>query len=143
MSSGAAPESGLSEREYVSLAEFRTALRAFLAFSENAAREHGVSPAQHQLLLVVRGCEAAGTSPTMSVVAEQLQLRLHSAGELVARAVDNGLVVRHADPADGRRVIITTSPEGRRVLEELSMLHRRELRRFRHEMYRLLEPIEE
>src|SRR4051794_2438462 len=45
----------LSDREYRALARFRYALRVFQRFSEQAARDAGVTPAQHQLLLAVRG----------------------------------------------------------------------------------------
>ena len=45
----------LSDADYRSLAEFRHALRRFLAFSEHAARDHGLTPSQHQLLLAIRG----------------------------------------------------------------------------------------
>ncbi|MFP5488306.1 MAG: MarR family winged helix-turn-helix transcriptional regulator [Acidimicrobiia bacterium] len=141
MTSGA--ERPLTDDEYHSLAEFRHALRRFLAFSEDAARAQGITPAQHQLLLTVRGAEAVGTAPSLSDVAEHLHVRLHSAGELVARAVEAGLVERHDDPHDGRRTLVATTAAGRAHLEQLSMLHRRELRRFRSEMNDLLEQIDE
>lgn len=133
----------LTDAEYHSLADFRYALRLFLAFSERAAREHGLTPAQHQLLLAVRGAEAAGTPASTSLLAERLQLKLHSAGELVERAADNGLVERHVDPDDRRRVLVTLTPAGRGRLHELSVLHRRELRRFRTEMLRLLDQLQD
>ena len=135
-------ERPLTDAEYRSLAQFRSALRRFLAFSEDAARAQGLTPAQHQLLLAVRGAEASGSAPSLSDLADQLQTRLHSAGELVARAADHGLVERHTDPDDARRVLVSTTAQGRARLEELSRLHRRELRRFRTEMERLLGSIE-
>jgi DNA-binding MarR family transcriptional regulator len=141
MTSGSEPP--LTDAEYQSLAQFRTALRRFLAFSEEAARAHGLTPAQHQLLLAVRGAEAAERPPSMSVLADQLQVRLHSVGELVARAADNGVVQRHVDPDDARRTLVSTTELGRARLEELSQLHRRELRRFRTEMNDLLATIDD
>lgn len=137
------PERPLTDAEYAALAQFRGAVRQFLAFSEAAARSHGLTPAQHQLLLTVRGAEARGRTPSLSEVAEHLQIRLHSAGELVARAVEHGLVERRADPTDARRVLVSTTSAGRTRLEELSLLHRRELRRFRTEMNHLLDTISE
>ena len=134
-------ERPLTDAEYLALARFRSALRGFLAFSESAARDHDLTPAQHQLLLAVRGAEAEGGSPSISTVANQLRLRLHSAGELVTRAVDNGLLERRVDPEDGRRTLLATTNAGRDRLEALSVLHRRELRRFRTEMNRLLDPV--
>ncbi len=136
-------ERPLTDDEYRSLAEFRSALRRFLAFSEEAARAQGITPAQHQLLLTVRGAEAAGGAPSLTDVAEHLQVRLHSAGELVNRAVDHGLVERLVDPDDARRALVATTADGRERLERLSKLHRRELRRFRTEMNQLLEPIDD
>ena len=61
----------LSDREYRSLAEFRYALRTFLRFSEDAARAAGLTPAQHQLLLAIRGhpCEQA---PSTTEIADRL-----------------------------------------------------------------------
>lgn len=58
-----AAEHPLTDAEYRSLADFRFALRRFLAFSEDAARAQGLTPAQHQLLLAVRGAEAGGSAP--------------------------------------------------------------------------------
>ena len=126
--------------DYRSLAEFRHALRRFLAFSEQAARDHGLTPAQHQLLLAIRG-HAGPTDPSISELAEVLQLRLHSTGELADRAVDNGLVTRRADPADARRSLLSLTDEGQSQLDELSLLHRRELRRFRVELRSILDEL--
>ncbi|MDQ1376002.1 MAG: hypothetical protein QOE15_175, partial [Acidimicrobiaceae bacterium] len=54
----------LSMEDYESLARFRHGLRAFLHFSEEAARAEGVTPAQHQLLLAVKGMRP-GEAPTI------------------------------------------------------------------------------
>ncbi len=135
-------ERPLTDDEYRSLARFRHALREFLAFSEDAARAQGITPAQHQLLLMVRGAEASGDRPSLTDVADNLHIRLHSAGELVGRAADHGLIERLVDPDDGRRTLVSTTPAGREQLEQLSVLHRRELRRFRTEMNQLLHTID-
>jgi DNA-binding MarR family transcriptional regulator len=146
-------EPALSDVEYRSLAEFRHALRRFLAFSERAAREHGLTPSQHQLLLAIRGHTGtidAGSDPSLSELsgpslselAEVLQLKLHSVGELADRAVENGLVERRSDPADARRSLISLTDEGRSQLDALSVLHRRELRRFRVELAAILDELD-
>lgn len=127
----------LTDGEYRALARFRYALRRFQSFSEQAARDAGITPAQHQLLLAVRGFDGNG-APSTTDVAEMLQLRLHSAGELVGRAEDNGLLVRDADPDDLRRTRLHLTPAGDEKLTELSIEHRRELRRFRREMNEVL-----
>ena len=132
----------MSDRDYRSLARFRHALRTFERFSETAAREAGLTPAQHQLLLAIRGHDGDGP-PSVTEVAERLQLKLHSAGELVGRAAANGLVDRFVDPADGRRILLELTPDGEATLAGLSLLHRDELRRFRYEMNDVLRELDE
>lgn len=131
----------LGRREYQSLAAFRHALRQFLRFSEQAARDAGVTPAQHQLLLAIKGSPGTGP-PALGDIAEMLQLRLHSASELVERAVANGLVTRSTDPDDHRRVLLGLTDDGDDRLARLATLHRDELRRFRHTMVEVLDDFE-
>ena len=131
-------EPPLTDDEYRSLASFRHSLRRFLAFSEQAARAHGVAPSQHQLLLAIRGWAGEG-APSTSEVAELLQLKLHSVGELAERAADNGLVDRHADPGDARRSLLTVTALGEARLDAL--VHRRELRELRVELATVLEEL--
>ena len=130
----------LTDREYRSLARFRHALRCFEAFSEDAARAAGLAPAQHQLLLAIKGHGAP--PPSISDIAEVLRIRLHSATELVGRAEANGLLERHADPADRRRVVLELTGAGAAHLAGLSVAHRDELRRFRREMNDVLLELE-
>lgn len=131
----------LSDRDYRALAEFRSALRRFLHFSEQAAREAGITPAQHQLLLAVRGFAGPGT-PVVGDLAEALQLRHHSTVELVDRAERAGLVTRVPDPDDLRRQHVTLTATGQRLLEDLTLVHRDELRRFRTQMVDLLRDLD-
>ncbi|HEX9548130.1 MAG TPA: helix-turn-helix domain-containing protein [Acidimicrobiales bacterium] len=131
-SSSSVPPVSLSE--YRALARFRRALRAFLHFSEEAARGVGMTPAQHQLLLVIKGSES-GQSPTIREIADSLKLRHHSAVELVDRAVAAGLVARAADPDDARRRRLILTGVGEEKLAHLSTLHREELRRFPEEIF--------
>ena len=78
----------------------------------------------------------------MTAIGELLQLQLHSAGELVARAASNGLVERRTDPADGRRTLVHLTADGTAMLEGLSVQHRDELRRFRREMNDVLRELD-
>jgi DNA-binding MarR family transcriptional regulator len=134
--------SDLSDREYQSLARFRYALRRFLHFSEQAARDEGLTPNQHQLLLAIRGWTGE-TSPSITDVAELLQLRHHSTVELAHRAESAGLVSFHHDPADGRRQLLHVTPTAAKRLNALTVLHRDELRRFRHQLHDLLDSLEQ
>ncbi|MEX1177526.1 MAG: MarR family winged helix-turn-helix transcriptional regulator [Nitriliruptor sp.] len=123
----------LTDADYRSLAEFRAALRVFLHTSETAARDAGLTPNQHQLLLAIRGW-SGGAPPSVSDLAERLQLQVHSTGELLARAEEAGLVVRNQDPGDGRRQRIELTRDGVDRLAALSAFHRDELRSLRRRL---------
>lgn len=131
----------LSDGDYRALARFRHALRVFLRFSEDAAREAGTTPAHHQLLLAVKGWSGDG-APTISDLADVLQLRHHSTVELVQRATAAGLVRSDVDPGDRRRQAVTITERGEDLLASLSLLHRDELRRFRTEMVDVLHELD-
>jgi len=127
----------LSDRDYESLASFRRELRDFLAFSEREARAAGMTPAHHQLLLAIRGHR--GAPPSISDVADTLQIKLNSATELVARAESKGLLTRtHDDPGDARRAVLALTDAGAAKLAALSSIHRAEIRRFRRQMDEIL-----
>ena len=73
-----------TEPDYARLLAFRNALRGFLAWSDDRARAAGVTPAQHQLLLAVRG---RAEPPTIGEVAADLRLRHHSAEATTGRGL--------------------------------------------------------
>ena len=131
----------LTDADYRSLARFRHAIRLFLRFSEDAARAAGVPPAQHQLLLAVKGWDGGG-DPSVADVADQLVIRHNSAVELAQRAEAAGLVATAGDPTDGRRHLLRLTPVGEAKLAELSLLHRDELRRFRVELGSILRQLD-
>jgi len=112
--------------DYQTLAEFRYQIRRFLAFSERAARAHGLDAQQHQLLLALKGLPA-GTAPTIGALADRLHIRHHSAVGLIDRLDQKGLVVREIDAADRRRVLVRISAHGEAVLRKLTHLHQEEL----------------
>ena len=116
----------LTDDDYERLLAFRTGLRRFLRWSEQEAADAGVTPAQHQLLLAIRGNpDPAG--PTIGNVADALLLRHHSAVGLVDRAVAAGLVRRVTDARDHRVVRLALTPSGSRCLGRLAPAHLAEL----------------
>ncbi len=117
----------LSPLDYAALARFRLVLRRFLPFSERLSHASGLEPQQHQLLLALRGFASPDPAPTIGDVASWLLIQHHSAVELVDRAAARGLVRRHPDPEDRRRVLVELTPEGEAVLVQLSLQHREEL----------------
>jgi DNA-binding MarR family transcriptional regulator len=118
----------LADAEYESLLAFRTGLRKFLSWSETRAREAGLTPAQHQLLLAVRG-HPGDKMPTVGDLADYLLLRHHSTVELIDRAEAAGLVQRVRDEGDGRIIRIRLTSDGMTRLDNLSSAHLDELRR--------------
>jgi DNA-binding MarR family transcriptional regulator len=118
----------LTKADFEALARFRFGIRRYLRFSEQTVRGHGLTPQQYQLLLALKGFPGREWA-TMSEVAERLQLRHHSAGELVNRAQSQGLVQRLPHPDDARSVRVELTEDGQHALARLSSLHRDELRR--------------
>jgi DNA-binding MarR family transcriptional regulator len=118
----------LTADDYRRLLEFRDGLRSFQRWSEDQARSADLTPAQHQLLLAIRG---HGDPPRIRDVADHLLLRHHSVVELVDRASDGGLVERIGDDADQRLTRLQLTPEGARRLELLAAAHIEELSRLR------------
>jgi DNA-binding MarR family transcriptional regulator len=109
-----------------SLAWFRYNLRKFLRFSEKAARQCGVTPQQHQLMLGIAGYTGRG-SATVSELAEFLQERHNSVVGLVERATQCGLVVKEHDSGDRRFVSVSLTPRGELILAKLTEIHREEV----------------
>ena len=120
--------SDLSLRDYQLLAEFRYLLAKFLAFSETAAHEVGLSPRQHQALLAVKGYPG-GAPVTVGDLAERLGIQHHSAVGLIDRLVASGYLARENDPEDRRRMLLSLTASGEKTLAGLSSIHREELRR--------------
>jgi DNA-binding MarR family transcriptional regulator len=118
----------LTGKDYQALAQFRHALRLFLAFSEEAAAEAGLTPAQHQALLAIKGMPGAGRV-SVGELAQWLGVRHHSCVGLVDRLETLGLIRKRTDPADKRRVFLKLTARAERKLAALSAVHRDELRR--------------
>src|ERR1700753_325865 len=122
------------------LAEFRYELRRFLQFSESRAAEAGLHPQQHQLLLQLAGA-APDVETTVSYAAERLGLRHHTVVELSKRCEEAGLVHRHQDLNDRRRIQLQVTAKGQRVLRILSEDHERELHELGPRLIRALSRI--
>jgi DNA-binding MarR family transcriptional regulator len=111
---------------FKAMAELRYQIRRFLRFSENAARQAGIEPQQHQLLLAVRGLPD-GVKPTIGMLAERMQLQHHSTVELIDRLVDRGFLCRLRATDDRRQVLIKLTHDGEEFLKKLSLHHLQEL----------------
>jgi DNA-binding MarR family transcriptional regulator len=122
-----------ADADYRRLLQFRTGLRRFLHWSAQQAESVGLTPAQHQLLLAIRGHDDS-RGPTIGDVAAYLSLRHHSAVGLVDRAESAGLVARTEDQEDRRVVRLRLTEKGHSTLVALSRVHLEELKRLAPEM---------
>jgi DNA-binding MarR family transcriptional regulator len=120
-------DKSLTLADYEALAQLRYQIRRFLHFSEQAAREAGLEPRQHQLMLTLKGLPA-GTRPRIGELAERMQIQHHSTVELVNRLAASGCVRRHRGGDDRREVLLSLTPKGEKILRELSLHHKAELR---------------
>lgn len=86
------------------------------------AHDAGLTPALHQLLLVVRGYDS-DDGPTIGQAAEQLHVKHHSMVELAQRAENAGLVHRVRDKHDHRRTHLQLTNSGYIHLDALTRTH--------------------
>lgn len=121
------PQKSLPLSDYQSLAELRYQIRRFIHLSEHAVRKAGLEPRQHQLMLALKALPQ-GVRPRIGELAERLMIQHHSAVELVNRLAAGGYVRRNKGDADRREVLLSLTPKGERILRELSLYHRAELR---------------
>jgi DNA-binding MarR family transcriptional regulator len=117
----------LTDEDYENLLAFRTSLRRFLHWSQTKARAAGLTPAQHQLLLAIKG-HRGPDSPAVSDLASYLLLRHHSAVGLIDRAETAGFVQRWRDERDGRVTRVKLTDDGEARLTTLASAHLDELR---------------
>ncbi len=117
----------LQESEYRALAEFRYQLRRFLRHMEDQVREVGINPQQWQLVLAIKGLPK-GQLPTISQLAERMQLNHNSMVELVDRCEEHGLLRRTRLDNDRRQVTLSITPQGETLLRRLGSASRLELR---------------
>ena len=128
-----------TDGDYARLATFRFALRRFLEFSADAAKGEGLTPRQHQAMLVIRGSEGARAS--VGRLAERLCLKPNTAAELAKRLEAGGWISRTPDETDRRVVVLELTTSAEEILERLSRAHRRELRQIRPEIAALFQSL--
>ncbi|MBZ5679638.1 MAG: MarR family transcriptional regulator [Acidobacteriia bacterium] len=117
----------LTLSDYQALAEFRYQIRKFLHFSEQAVRKAGLERGQYQLMLAIKGIPP-GVRPRIRELANRMQIRHHSAVELINRLESGGYVRRQRAEDDRREVLLALTPSGERTLADLALHHHEELR---------------
>ena len=129
----------LTADDYEALANFRYLLRKFLRFSKDFLKANGnLSPEQYEALLAIRAFTSIG-GLTISHLSERLQVKHHSAVNIVDRLAERKLITREAIKADRRRRQVQLTAEGEKLIDELAIVHRKEIRGRSAEMIKVLE----
>lgn len=97
-------------------AAFRSALRRFLARTDEVAGAAGLTSQRYDLLLAIKN--GAGETSTVTGLSRTLSLRQTAVTELVKRAAEAGLVARSVSARDGRVSVLSLTSEGERRLLE-------------------------
>jgi DNA-binding MarR family transcriptional regulator len=113
-------------------------LRRFLRWSEDQAAEAGLTTAQHQLLVAIKG-HPGPEPPAIRDLAEYLLLRSHSTVGLVDRAEAAGVVRRQQDGRDARVVRVHLTEKGDRLAHGLTAAHLAELHKLAQSLNNLLQ----
>jgi DNA-binding MarR family transcriptional regulator len=121
-----------SLEDFREAASLRAVLRKFMRSSERIAREEGLTPSRHLLLLMIK--TASGARSNVTELAERMQLTQSTVTELVTRAEVAGLIRREQCDEDARiswlrltvdaeerlaRTVARTGRERQRLLELL------------------------
>jgi DNA-binding MarR family transcriptional regulator len=94
-------------------------LRRFQRWSEDQASAVGLTHAQHQLLVAIKG-HSGDMPPSVGQLADYLMLQSHSAVGLVDRAESAGFVRRVPDPDDARVARVELTETGDRLVTGLA-----------------------
>ena len=119
-------QSAAEKQRFEALSDFRFKLRCFLRFSEDAARDEGITVLQYQLMLHTQGFPDRQWA-TIGEIAERLQAQPHGVVALVSRCEEAGLVKRKASAVDRRQVEVHLLAAGRKKLARLAIQHADEL----------------
>jgi DNA-binding MarR family transcriptional regulator len=103
--------------DVMAVAAFRAALRRFLRRSERIARQSGLTPQRHLLLMMIKGAPSGEEQSTVTELAHRLQLAQSTVTELVRRAEEAGLLEREQSQRDARVAHLRLTAEGERRLQ--------------------------
>ncbi len=112
----------MDKSQYEVLSEFRCQLAGFLKFSESAAHNAGLTPAQYLLLLHLCGFPGRDWA-TIGELAERLQASHQSTAALVQRCEHQGWVKKTPGRVDARCVEVVASAKARRAVARVARHH--------------------
>src|SRR5213082_4045067 len=105
----------LRAEDYEALAELRYLLRKFLRFSKDLLRSNaGLNPEQYEALLAIKAYPSGNF--TISQLSERLQVKHHSAVNIVDRLVERQLIRRQAGEEDRRERHLQLTAKGEELI---------------------------
>jgi DNA-binding MarR family transcriptional regulator len=135
--------SRIAPDDYDALADFRYLLRRFLRFSKDFLKTNGnLNPEQYEALLAIKAFASVG-GLTISQLSERLQVKHHSAVNIVDRLVERRLVTREPGQTDRRRRHVKLTARGEKLIEDLAAAHRKEIGIRSPEIIKVLERLKE
>jgi DNA-binding MarR family transcriptional regulator len=129
----------LTPENYEALAELRYLGRKFLRFSKDLLGERaGLNSEQYEALLAIKAF-ATENGLTISQLSERLQVKHHSAINIVDRLVDRKLITRELDKKDRRQRHLKLTDKGEKLIQEMAGFHFKELCARSEEMIKAME----
>jgi len=123
----------LQAEDYSALASFRHAMRKFSRFSKELLAGAKLTPEQYEVLLAIKS-RARENGLNIRDLSEHLQVRHHSAINLINKLVARKMVMKRQSARDRREVEIKLTTLGNTTLSRLAAIHRREMRARSNEM---------
>ncbi len=119
-------ENALADTDYEALAHFRYRLRVFVAFADENAKKAGLTSQQFQVLLAIKGFSRRKPM-FVGELAKLMLIKHHTTVELVDRMAKLELLRRTVDVNDNRRVLVTLTKKGLRLLQKVATVNFRHL----------------
>ena len=116
----------VNKHDFETLSDFRYQIRKFVRFSEEVARQHGITPLQYLLLLHIKGYPGREWA-TVGELAERLQTQQHGVVALISRCEKLGFVERRRSAEDRRRIEVHLLEDGQQVVARIARLHQAQL----------------
>jgi DNA-binding MarR family transcriptional regulator len=109
-----APETSRSSTTAIALMQATVRLRGRLRQESQPSPDEISMPQAHALARIIEHGPVANAT-----LAAMEHVRPQSMNETVRELHARGLVDRHPDPHDGRKVLMTATPDGRRIVESI------------------------
>ncbi len=128
----------LTRQECYSLASLRYLVRRFLRFSKDlASTRANLTPEQYEALLALKAF-SSDDGLTVGQLSERVQVKHHTAVSLTDKLAARKLLTKRRGSADRRFVYLKLTARGAKLVTDLAIAHRREIRKHAPQMIKSL-----